>query len=94
MNTPETPKTEHTSFAEFYPFYLSEHSDRTCRRMHFVGSTLSLMCLAMLAITGKPQYFCMPCCAAMAAPGSGTLCSKRTNPPASNARSTVSWATG
>jgi hypothetical protein len=53
--TPETP--QHSSFAEFYPFYLSEHSDRTCRRLHFVGSTLSLACLAMLAITGKPQYF-------------------------------------
>jgi hypothetical protein len=25
--------------------------------MHFVGRTLSLMCLAMLALTGKPQYF-------------------------------------
>ena len=26
------------SFREFYPFYLSEHSNRTCRRLHFVGS--------------------------------------------------------
>lgn len=30
------------SFSEFYPFYLSEHSDRTCRRLHFVGSTIGL----------------------------------------------------
>jgi hypothetical protein len=57
MNTTETPTVQHTSFSEFYPFYLSEHSDRTCRRMHFVGSTLSLMCLAVLAVTGKAQYF-------------------------------------
>ncbi|WP_295520917.1 DUF962 domain-containing protein [Limnohabitans sp. Rim8] len=57
MDPSETPAPRHTHFAEFYPFYLSEHSHRTCRRMHFVGSTLSLMCLAMLAITGKPQYF-------------------------------------
>jgi len=57
MNTTETPTVQHTSFAEFYPFYLSEHNHRTCRRMHFVGSTLSLMCLAMLAVTGKAQYF-------------------------------------
>ena len=56
MDNTETQATQHTSFAEFYPFYLSEHSHRTCRRMHFVGSTLSLMCLAMLAVTGKPQY--------------------------------------
>ena len=44
------------SFGEFYPFYLGEHSNRTCRRLHFVGSTLSLVCLAMLVATGRPQY--------------------------------------
>ena len=26
------------SFREFYPFYLSEHRNRTSRRLHFVGS--------------------------------------------------------
>ena len=46
-----------TSFETFYTFYLKEHSNTTCRRLHFLGSTLSLICLAMLAITGKPQYF-------------------------------------
>jgi hypothetical protein len=44
------------SFAEFYPFYLGEHSNTTCRRLHFVGSTLTLVCLAMLLATGKLQY--------------------------------------
>ena len=33
--------TRHASFAEFYPFYLSEHSNRTCRRLHFLGSSLA-----------------------------------------------------
>jgi hypothetical protein len=28
------------SFTEFYPFYLSQHNDRTCRRLHFAGTTL------------------------------------------------------
>src|SRR5690349_24738424 len=28
------------SFAEFYPYYLSEHANRTCRRLHFAGTTL------------------------------------------------------
>jgi hypothetical protein len=46
-----------TSFAQFYPFYLGEHSNHTCRRLHFLGSTLALACLAMLVATGKPQYF-------------------------------------
>jgi hypothetical protein len=44
------------SFSEFYPLYLAEHQNRTCRRLHFVGSTLGLMCLAMLVATGKPLY--------------------------------------
>ena len=32
-------------FADFYPFYLSEHSDRTNRRLHFIGTTLGLAAL-------------------------------------------------
>ena len=30
------------SFAEFYPFYLSEHANRTSRRLHFAGTSLGL----------------------------------------------------
>jgi hypothetical protein len=41
------------SFAEFYPFYLKEHSNRTCRRLHFVGSTAALACLVQLLLTGQ-----------------------------------------
>ena len=32
-------KSYHT-LSEFYPFYLSEHSNRTSRRLHFIGTTL------------------------------------------------------
>ena len=46
-----------SSFADFYPFYLREHGDRRNRRLHFIGSTLSLMCLVMLIVSGRPQYF-------------------------------------
>lgn len=31
------------SFSDFYPFYLGEHSDRTCRRLHFAGTALVLL---------------------------------------------------
>jgi hypothetical protein len=55
--TPATPVAKAGSFAEFYPFYLSEHSNVNCRRLHFVGSTLVLVCVAMLFVTGRPQYF-------------------------------------
>ena len=30
------------SFADFYPFYLSEHSNRTNRRLHFLGTSLGI----------------------------------------------------
>lgn len=33
------------SFESFYPYYLSEHTNRTCRRLHFVGSLLTLAVL-------------------------------------------------
>lgn len=44
------------SFAEFYPFYLGEHANRTCRRLHFLGSTLALVCLVLLLATGRPVF--------------------------------------
>lgn len=42
--------TRYSSFAEFYPYYLSEHSNRTCRRLHFVGSSLVLGVVLAVAI--------------------------------------------
>lgn len=47
------PTAGFSSFHEFYPYYLSEHSDRTCRRLHFVGTTLVILILAMVMVTGK-----------------------------------------
>jgi len=44
------------SFAEFYPFYLGEHRNPTCRRLHFVGTSLALACLVMLVASGRLQY--------------------------------------
>jgi hypothetical protein len=41
------------SFSAFYPFYLSEHRNRTCRRLHFVGTTLGLACLVLAVATGR-----------------------------------------
>ena len=42
---------DYRSFLEFYPFYLSEHRDRTCRRLHVVGSMLVLIFLALALFT-------------------------------------------
>lgn len=35
------------SFREFYPFYLSEHRNAACRRLHFAGSAIVLVLLAL-----------------------------------------------
>lgn len=47
----ETPSFK--SFAEFYPYYLSEHADRTCRRLHFIGTTLVLLIVIATITTGN-----------------------------------------
>jgi len=47
----------YSSFAEFYPFYLSEHANRTTRRLHFLGSGLALLCVLALIFTGDPWWF-------------------------------------
>ena len=43
----------YASFREFYPYYLSEHANRNCRRLHFVGLSLALGCVVALAVTGN-----------------------------------------
>ena len=39
------------NFADFYPYYLEEHSNRTCRRLHFIGTTLALAMLVAAFVT-------------------------------------------
>jgi hypothetical protein len=41
------------SFREFYPYYLSEHSDRTCRRLHFVGTALLIAVAVFATLTAR-----------------------------------------
>ncbi len=33
------------TFNEFYPYYLGEHANRTCRRLHFIGTSIGLVFL-------------------------------------------------
>ena len=41
------------TFAEFYPGYLREHSQRDTRILHFVGTTLFLISVVLVASTGR-----------------------------------------
>ena len=38
---------EFTTFEQFYPHYLAEHSNITNRRLHVLGSSLSLLILLL-----------------------------------------------
>ena len=46
-------ETRYRTFKEFYPFYLQEHANSTCRRLHFVGSSIVLLLVALVMITGE-----------------------------------------
>lgn len=39
------------NFREFYPFYLSEHANRTSRRLHFTGTSIAAALLVAATIT-------------------------------------------
>ncbi|REL29868.1 DUF962 domain-containing protein [Thalassotalea euphylliae] len=41
-----TPK-KYQSFEEFYPFYLSQHQNKICRGLHYIGSAVALALLAL-----------------------------------------------
>jgi len=39
------------TFRDFYPFYLGEHSNRTCRRLHFAGTSIAAALLIAAVVT-------------------------------------------
>jgi hypothetical protein len=45
------PGHKYKTLKEFYPFYLGEHSNRTCRRLHFVGTSLGLLLFVTALVT-------------------------------------------
>ena len=40
MNEPKT-------FEEFWPYYVSQHRDPTCRKLHFIGTSIAMGCIAV-----------------------------------------------
>ncbi|MFV3406190.1 MULTISPECIES: Mpo1-like protein [Pseudomonas] len=48
-----TRTAQFRSFAEFYPYYLGEHNNPTCRRLHFVGTSLAIALLAYTLGSGN-----------------------------------------
>jgi hypothetical protein len=48
-----TDEKSFRSFGDFYPFYLSEHANRTSRRLHVVGTTLAVLLLGAALVTQR-----------------------------------------
>ncbi|MEX0811810.1 MAG: DUF962 domain-containing protein [Chitinophagales bacterium] len=48
---------KYKSLKEFYPYYLTEHQDKTCRRLHFTGTFLLLAVLVLTIVLQKWWLF-------------------------------------
>lgn len=46
---------DYKTLDEFYPYYLREHSNRTCRRLHFVGTSVGLI-LLLVGVTTQTWW--------------------------------------
>ncbi|MDQ3206188.1 MAG: DUF962 domain-containing protein [Pseudomonadota bacterium] len=44
------------SFREFYPYYLSEHGNRTSRRLHFMGSCGVIVLVLLALVSGDLRW--------------------------------------
>ncbi|MCZ8196615.1 MAG: DUF962 domain-containing protein [Flavobacterium sp.] len=44
-------------YSDFYAFYLTEHSNRTSRILHFVGTLLFFVLISYFIITNQYNYF-------------------------------------
>ena len=46
----------YASFSAFYPYYIHEHSNRTCRRIHVVGTGLVIAAFLLAVVTMNPWW--------------------------------------
>ncbi len=47
---------KYQTFAEFYPFYLSQHQNKVCRTLHYIGSAIAFCCILFGIITGAYTF--------------------------------------
>ena len=47
---------EYRSFREFYPAYLAEHKERSTRRLHFVGTLIVIVALAVALLKRDARW--------------------------------------
>ena len=49
-------ENKYQSFKDFYPFYLSQHKNKTCRVLHYIGSTIALFLIVFAILTSQYVY--------------------------------------
>ena len=53
MSDTESP-SHFASFEDFWPHYVRAHSNKTNRKLHFIGSSLALACVGGAALLRRP----------------------------------------
>ena len=56
MSSQPAPGERYASFEAFYPHYIHEHSNRTCRRIHVVGTGLVIAAFVAFLATGNAWW--------------------------------------
>ena len=60
MTRQPAPGERYQSFSQFYPYYIHEHSNRTCRRIHVVGSALVIAAFVLGLTVSAWWFLAMP----------------------------------
>jgi hypothetical protein len=47
---------KYTTLRDFYPYYLTEHQDKTCQILHFIGTSLFFFFLIFAFVSGDLRY--------------------------------------
>jgi len=48
------------TYEEFWPYYVSQHMNATCRNLHFVGTSLVMLVLALAVVDGPRWLWLAP----------------------------------
>jgi hypothetical protein len=56
MSETKYKKEGFESFSEFYPFYLSQHQNRMCKRLHFVGTGIVMLFFLIALVTQNFKF--------------------------------------
>jgi hypothetical protein len=56
QSAPHVRQDRFKRFADFYPYYLSEHRNRTCRRLHVIGTTLVVSSIIWSVVSANAWF--------------------------------------